>query len=176
MADGDKKFDDLHEYTLDDAREKEMLEKQNECVFMWTNKAGEPVGVVMCYMAAKGKLWLTLLEERPRVAAVRRDPRTCLVISSAGCDMKTGKTITYKGKTVVHGNEDKALRAWFFPEFAKRLHRGNNKERIAQIASFLDVPDRVIFEFTITKKIGYDGDKMAADTPGSEGGFDTMFS
>lgn len=168
-------YEHLEDYNLDESREKELLEKQNECVFMWTNKAGEPVGVVMCYIVAKGKFWLALTEGRARVPAVRRDPRTCVCVSSAGTDMKTGKAITYKGTTVVHRYDDPAVKDWFFEAFAARMNGEGNAARIKEIAGFLKIPERVVLEFTPTKKIGYDGDKMAAVTPGAKGGFDQMF-
>jgi hypothetical protein len=39
----------------------------------------------------------------------------------------------------------------------------------------LAVPERVILEFILEKKITYDGDKMAAQVPGSNGKFDDMW-
>ena len=177
MSVNDEKFSvDLKEFDLDQAREKELLEKQNECSFIWTNKQGEPVGVVMCYLAAKGKLWLCMTEERARVAAVRRDPRTCVIISSAGTDMRTGKAVTYKGTSVVHAHDAPLLKGWFFEAYAARLHRGSDREKIRQIMADIDIPERVVIEFTPTKSIGYDGDKMAAKVPGTGGNFDRIFS
>jgi general stress protein 26 len=108
MADESKEFDnykELADYSLDADRERELLAKQKECTFTWTNKQGEPVGVIMTYLAARGKIWLAVTEKRARVAAVRRDPRTCIVISSAGMDWGTGKTVTYKGTTRVHQHD-----------------------------------------------------------------------
>jgi hypothetical protein len=173
----DEKFSvDIKGYALDGAREQELFDKQNECVFMWTTKAGEPVGVVMCYLLAKGKLWLCLTESRARVAAIRRDPRSCICISSAGTDMKTGKAISYKGTTRVYAHDATEVRGWFFEAFARRLHRGTNLERIAAIAADLGIPERVVFEFTPVKSISYDGDKLAATVPGLEGGFDKLFA
>jgi hypothetical protein len=88
---------DITGFALDAEREAELFEKQNECVFMWSTRAGEPVGVVMCYMVMKGRFWLCLTADRVRVAAVRRDPRSAICISSAGTDMKNGKAISYDG-------------------------------------------------------------------------------
>jgi hypothetical protein len=167
---------DIKGFALDSAREQELFAKQNECVFMWTTKAGEPVGVVMCYLLKEGKFWLCLTENRARVAAVRRDPRTCICISSAGTDMKTGKAISYKGTTRVHAHDAPEVRGWFFDAFARRLHRGNNMEKIAAIAADLDIADRIVFEFAPVKAISYDGDRLAATAPGLEGGFEKLFA
>lgn len=167
---------DIKSFALDEERECELFEKQNECVFMWTTRAGEPVGVVMCYLVHDGKFWLCLTESRARVAAIRRDPRSCICISSAGTDMLRGKAITYKGTTSVYAHDAPEVRGWFFDAFARRMHRGTNEARIAEIARDLDIPERVVFAFTPGKVISYDGDKLAATIPGAEGGFDRMFA
>ena len=167
-------YKELADYDLDPAREKELIEKQREAVFMWTNKQGEPVGVVMCYVFAKGKFWFPLAESRARVPAVRRDPRTCVCVSSSGTDMKIGKTVTYKGTTVVHRHDDPAV-SWFYEAFARRMNNTGDEARIKEIAEVVNIPERVVLEFTPGKRIGYDGDKMAAVTPGVKGGFDQMF-
>ncbi len=126
----DEKFSvDIKGFALDSSREQELFAKQNEFVFMWTTRTGEPVGVVMCYLLKEGKFWLCLTENRARVAAVRRDPRSCICISSAGTDMRTGKTITYKGTTRVHAHDAPEVRGWFFDAFARRLHSGNNLQK-----------------------------------------------
>lgn len=167
---------DIRAFALDEAREQELFAKQNECVFMWTTKAGEPVGVVMCYLLDDGRFWLCLTEDRARVAAIRRDGRSCLCISSAGTDMKNGKAISYKGMTRVHAHDSPEVSGWFFEAFARRMHKGDNAERIAAIAADLDIPERVVFEFTPGEAISYDGDKLAATVPGLEGGFDELFA
>lgn len=167
---------DIQQFALDEAREQELFSKQNECVFMWTTKSGEPVGVVMCYLVHRGRFWLCLTEQRARVAAVRRDPRSCVCISSAGTDMGRGKAITYKGKARVHAHDAPEIKGWFFEAFARRLHGGDNLQRIAAIAADLDIPERVVIEFTPTKAISYDGDRLAAAVPGIEGGFEKLFA
>jgi len=155
---------ELKKFPLDAAREKELLDKQSECVFMWTNKQGEPVGVVMCYVAAGGKIWLALTESRARVSAVKREPRTCICVSSIGTDMKEGKTVTYKGNTRVHSYDSPEIRDWFFEALAKRLYPGDSRERINEIAGHLRIPERVVFEFTPIQKIAYDRDKNSFST------------
>ena len=166
---------DISDFALDAEREQELFAKQNECVFMWTTNAGEPVGVVMCYLLHNGKFWLCLMKQRARVKAIRRDPRSCVCVSSAGTDMGRGKTITYKGTTRVYEHDAPEVAGWFFEAFARRMHRGNNVQRIAEIRADLDIPGRVAFEFTPTRAISYDGDRLAATIPNVIGGFDGMF-
>ena len=47
-------YEDVTQYSLDEDREVELREKQRECTFMWTNKQGEPVGVIMSYLETSG--------------------------------------------------------------------------------------------------------------------------
>ena len=76
MADTEMQgYEDVTLYQLSDAREKELLEKQIECNFIWTNKAGHGLGVIMNYVARNGSIWVTATSQRARVKALRRDPR-----------------------------------------------------------------------------------------------------
>ena len=144
----------------------ELRHKQKECTFIWTNKAGEPVGVIMSYLDTDdGRLWLTGAEQRARFPAVRRDPRTCIVITSAGTDMGSGKTVTYKGTAILHDKADRKIKDWFYPAFARKLYGDRGEAKVQQFVEFLDSPARLVMEFIPNKKIVYDGDKMAAATP-----------
>lgn len=129
----------------------------------------------MMHLAHKGKIWLMVTEDRVRVAAVRRDPHTCVVISSAGLPGGTGTTVTYKGTTRVLPHDAPKVAGWFFRDYAAKMNGENNAERIEFFRQVLDIPERVVLEFTPTKSITYDGDKMAAVTPGASGKFDDMY-
>ena len=163
-------YEDVTQYPLDPARERELLGKQKECTFMWTNRSGEPIGVIMSYLETDdGRLWLTGSEQRLRFLAIRRDPRTCVCISSAGTDMGPGKTVTYKGISIIHDKENRTIKDWFYPTFAAKLRGIENTAAVQQFVEFLDSPRRVVVEFVPTKKIVYDGEKMAAATPALSG-------
>ncbi len=159
-------YEDVTQYPLDEDREYELRQKQRECTFMWANKQGEPVGVIMSYLDSDdGRLWLTGSEQRARFFALKRDPRACVCISSAGTDMGYGKTVTYKGIAVVHDKADRKIKDWFYPKFAQKIRGEQGESRVKQFVEFLDSPRRVVVEFIPTKKIVYDGAKMAAATP-----------
>ncbi len=175
MVDDSEMAIELSDYSLETGDETQLLREQKECTFIWTNKDGEPVGVIMTYLAFHEKLWLLVTEKRARVRAIRRDPRTCIVISSAGLPGGTGKTVTYKGSTQVHAFDKPDLQ-WVYDEYVAKLHRNGNLERIAFFKTMLAVPERVILEFTPEKKITYDGNKMAAQVPGASGKFDDMWN
>lgn len=165
-------YEDVTLYTLTDEREKELLEKQIECNFIWTNKEGHGMGVIMNYVARDGSIWLTATSQRPRIKALKRDPRACVVISSMGTDMGPGKQLTYKGRVVLH--EDQATKDWFYPAMAEIIspYPAPTKEAAME---HLDTPLRVIIELIPEKTIKFDGDAISqasydGNVPGHEKG------
>ena len=77
MSDGD--YEDVTKYGLNQANEAELLAKQIECTFIWSNSQGHPLGVIMNYVFRDGRIWLTASSQRARVPAVRRDPRAFII-------------------------------------------------------------------------------------------------
>lgn len=159
-ADEDGNYEDVTKYGLDDPDEQRLLEVQNECTFMWSTKDGWPVGVIMSFIHRDGKFWLTASSQRARISAVRRDPRVCIAVTSTGSSMGPNKTVTYKGMCTVH--DDRETKDWFYPALAAALN--DDESRREQWVKFLDSPRRVILEVEPTKRIAYDGAKMAKDT------------
>lgn len=172
MSEQAKDYDDVTQYTLDPEREEELLRTQHECTFIWANKAGHPIGVIMAYVYKDGKIWMTAARHRARVPAIRRDGRSSVVMTSVGTPMGGGKAITYKGTTVIH-DDNPEVKAWYYPMLAQGMvadadnndagdfNRGIDPDMFVK---FLDTPERVIMEFTPEMKILFDGDKMAAGT------------
>jgi general stress protein 26 len=161
MSEHPENYEDVTVYGLDDEVEQEMLQLQNECTFIWSNKEGWPVGVIMSYVFSDGKFWLTASSQRARISAVRRDPRVCIVVTSTGSKMARNKTVTYKGTCTVR--DDQATKDWFYPALAAAI-QPQSVEFQQQFAKFLDSPRRVILEVVPTQRIGYDGGKMGAAT------------
>jgi nitroimidazol reductase NimA-like FMN-containing flavoprotein (pyridoxamine 5'-phosphate oxidase superfamily) len=154
-------YEDVTVYGLDDDVENEMLLTQNECTFIWSNKDGWPVGVIMSYVFRDGKFWLTATSQRARMKAIARDPRVCVVVTSTGTKMARNKTVTYKGTCQLHDSRE--IKEWFYPELAKAV-MGDNVERRAVFEKLLDSPRRLIIEVEPTQRIGYDGTKMGTAT------------
>ena len=50
MADDSFDYEDVTVYTLESEDEERLLNLQNECTFIWANKEGWPVGVIMSYV------------------------------------------------------------------------------------------------------------------------------
>jgi hypothetical protein len=162
-------YDDVKQYRLDPERERELVNTAGECVFCGANKAGHPIGVITAYVPVKGKIWMTATRERVRVKAIRRDGRSSVVMSSKGTPMGGGKTVTYKGHTVVH--DDKETKMWMYNLLAQGMAAsqddGNEFTRGLDpdlFVRFLDTPERVVLEFTPEMSIPFDGDKMAKGT------------
>lgn len=158
----DDSYEDLTACGLSDELENRLVHSQRECVFMWTNIAGEAFGVVMSYLPAEGKLWLTAAERRKRISALRRFPRASVCINSTGTKMGPGRTVTYKGSCVIH--DDRATKDWFYPEFARHL-MPDDESAAAEFQRFLDSPHRVIIEFTPDDKLSFDARLMWARSP-----------
>jgi general stress protein 26 len=154
-------YEDVTKYDLDAGDEEALLLAHNECTFIWSNKEGWPVGVIMSYIYRKGSFWLTASGQRARVSAVRRDPRCAIVVTSTGSPLPKNKTVTYKGMCTLH--DDQATKDWFYPDLSEALNR-NDPVRAEFFQKFLDSPRRVIFEVSPTQRIGYDGSKMGKDT------------
>ncbi len=156
----EENYEDVTLYDLDADLEEQLLLAHNECTFIWSNREGWPVGVIMSYVWRRGRFWLTASSQRARISAVQRDPRVCIVVTSTGSPLPRNKAITWKGTCTIH--DDAETKAWFYPELAAAL-RPTEAEQAA-FAEFLDSPRRVILEVEPTQRIGYDGAKMAKAT------------
>jgi hypothetical protein len=162
-------YDDVKQYRLDPEREAELVKSAGECVFIWANRSGHPLGVITAYVPVNGKIWMTATRERVRVKAIARDPRSSVVMSSKGTPMGGGKTVTYKGHTVIH--EDHATKMWMYRILAAGMAGAEDKGNAFTAGldpeifiRFLDTPERVVLEFTPEMSIPFDGDKMALGT------------
>ncbi len=158
----DADYEDLTQCALSDELERQLVESVRECVFMWTNTAGEAFGVVMSHLPKDGRFWLTAAERRARISAIRRFPRASLCINSTGSRMGGGKTVTYKGSCVVH--DDRATKDWFYPEFSQSL-RPDDHTAATAFQNFLDSPHRVIIEFIPDYSLSFDANLMWARSP-----------
>ena len=158
----DRDYEDVTKYGLDDAAELELLTAQTECTFIWSNSAGHPVGVIMNFVFHDSRFWLTASGQRARVAAVRRDPRVSIAVSSHGSSITTRKSVTYKGRCTVL--DDEATKAWFYPALAAAVRPGDTDAQAAFVRH-LDSPRRVVLEVVPDGRIGFDSTRMWRDTP-----------
>jgi general stress protein 26 len=157
-------FEQVSIYYLDDEMRERLLNTHRECVFNWATRDGWPVGVIMSYYWANGRFWLTAGGNRHRIEAVRRDPRVSVVVTSTGTELGPGKTVTVKGRAIIH--EDRETKEWFYPAFANHLNP-TSPEAAKRFAEMLDSPLRVVIEVVPEKWITYDGAKMGAHAAGT---------
>jgi len=150
-------------YHLNPEDQEKLLLTQKECVFNWCTKDQWPMGVIMSYIWRKGRVWLTAGAHRHRIAAIQRNPQVSVVVTSTGTSMGPGKTVTVKGRCIVH--EDRETKDWFYPDFALAL-RGE-PAAAKKFHEFLDSPLRVVLEVVPEKWITYDGAKMRAHSEGT---------
>lgn len=164
-------YDDVKQYRLDPEREQELLDTGGECTFIWANKSGHPIGVTTAYVPHGGKIWMTATRERVRIKAIARDGRSSIVITSKGTPMGGGKTVTYKGHTVIH--DDRETKLWMYTLLAAGMAREGEQDKDNEFTAgidpdmfirFLDTPERIVLEFTPEMSIPFDGDKMAQGT------------
>src|SRR5258708_32142139 len=101
----DRDYEDVTAYQLDEASEAELLARQAECTFIWSNSSGHPVGVIMNYVFRDGRFWLTASGQRARVPAARRDPRVSIVVGSRGPGIATPKSPASKRHRLVRADE-----------------------------------------------------------------------
>jgi nitroimidazol reductase NimA-like FMN-containing flavoprotein (pyridoxamine 5'-phosphate oxidase superfamily) len=161
-ADHVRDYEDVSGFVLTDERERELVTRQNECTFMWTTREGEPVGVIMNYVWRDGRFWLTATRRRKRIAALERDPRVAIALSSRGTGIGTSMSLTYKGRAVLH--DDDATKAWFYPALAAAVRPGAPEQQEA-FARFLDSPGRVVIEVVPSARIGFDSAAMFRGSP-----------
>ena len=171
MSEQSVNYDDVKRYRLDPDREQELLATGGECTFIWANKSGHPIGVTTAYVPVDGKIWMTATKERVRIKAIARDGRSSIVITSKGTPMGGGKTVTYKGHTVIR--DDRETKTWFYGLLAGGMAKSGVKDEGNAFTSgidsemfirFLDTPERIVLEFTPEMSIPFDGDKMAEGT------------
>ncbi|MDG2273439.1 MAG: hypothetical protein P8L39_14170, partial [Halioglobus sp.] len=95
-----------------------------EAVLMWTTKDGWPVGVTHAFLWHDDKLWLTFASHRHRAAAIRRDNRVSVNISSASYPASAPKglpsgAITFKGTGEFLDDDD--TKDWFYRALAAKV-------------------------------------------------------
>ena len=82
-------------YDLAPDAEETLLLAHNECTFIWANREGWPVGVIMSYIWRNGRFWLTASDHRARIHALRRNPRCSVVVTSTGSPLPRNQAVSW---------------------------------------------------------------------------------
>ena len=148
---------DNPQFPLNPADQETLLSGQHECALIWSTRDGWPVGTMMTYLWRDGKIWMTCGGQRPRVAAVRRDGRVCVIVSGQAAS-NASLAVTIKGRCQIH--HDAQTKQWFFDQLTKMAFADNEGARQSMM-KLLASPDRVVLSITAEKRFSYDGAKMA---------------
>jgi hypothetical protein len=144
-------------YPFSDEEVDLLMGNAGEAVLMWATRDGWPVGVTHAFLWKDGRIWLTFAAHRHRTAAIRRDRRVSVNVSSQSYPRNAARglpsgAITFKGTGEFF--DDQATRDWFYPALARKTSPANSDfERF--FAELLDSPLRTILEVTPVKRIMY---------------------
>jgi len=143
-------------YPFTDEEVDRLMNNSAECVLMWGTKDGWPVGVTHSFVWHDGKIWLTFAAHRHRAAAIRRDNRVSVNVSSKGYpepreDLPAG-AVTFKGTAEFF--DDDETKEWFYNALSKKLNP-DSKEGEEFFYNLLNSPLRTILAVTPVKKIMY---------------------
>jgi hypothetical protein len=156
-------------YPFDDAEVESLMTFASECVLMWSTKDGWPVGVTHAFVWRDGKIWITFSAHRHRTAAIRRDNRVSVNVSSTSYPLGTGSdlphgAITFKGHAEVF--DDDTTKRWFYPALSKKVNP-DNPQGEDFFNHLLDSPLRVVISVTPVKRIMYNSALAARHMAGT---------
>ncbi len=153
-------YEDLTGMQLTAAETETLVSAGGECIFNWTTQEGYPVGVVVAYVWRDGKIWTTCAARRKRVPALRARPQSGVVIN------RGGKTVSYKGDSVIHTHDDPDwdhVKTWFYRALSGTDVDPTNVAK-RNFEKFLDSPHRVIIETPVRLVVAFDTARFAKFT------------
>lgn len=137
-------LEDVSAFVLTEERRARILAEQIECTFCWSNRDGHPIGITQAFYYHDGVFWMASEASRARVRAVRRDPRTSVVVSAVG----KSKSLSYKGTAEIIDDRETVL--WVVREIVRRYDPDDEQAQRAH-AEAADSPGRVALKFTPDK-------------------------
>jgi general stress protein 26 len=138
-----------------------LLRDQQQCVVSFHDASGWPRGVVMSFLFARERFWLSAVEGRMHVEGLRNDPRLSVVVNNLGTDTVGRQMIAQRGHAVLH--QDRETLEWFYPLFAARLV----PHAPQPFARHLDTPNRVVIEVVPEgRPLTHDSRRLAGDGRG----------
>jgi len=144
-------------YPFTEQEIEQMMAHSNECVLMWATRDGWPVGVTHAFVWDGEKIWLTFTAQRHRAAAIKRDNRVSVNVSSGGypagspADLPSG-AITFKGYGEFFDDAD--TKHQMYTALSRKLNP-DSPEGEAAFYSLLDSPLRTVLAVTPVKQIMY---------------------
>ena len=155
-------------FPFDEGQIDQLLGTAFECALNWTTKDGWAVGVMHVFVWHEGKVWLNFMSHRHRAAAIRRDPRVSLIVSSQSAPPTAPQgQATIKGTVKFH-DDDEDVRQWHYRMLAEKGSGGNKEAEDALVAKLTN-PLRTVLEITPVKWITFDMAKMQGFESGELG-------
>ena len=137
-------LEDARPFVLTEERRAKILTEQIECTFCWTNRTGHPIGITQAFYYDGSFFWMASEATRARVRAIRRDPRSSVVVTAVG----KSRSLSYKGTTEVIDDRDTIL--YVLRQIAHRYDPDDEQAQASHVAA-ADSPGRVILKFAPEK-------------------------
>jgi hypothetical protein len=148
------------DHPLEDAARAELLAAQLECVVIWSRPDAWPIGVCHWFVWRDGRFWVTAGAGRPRIEALRAEPRSTVVVSNAGALPGPPRSLTARTLATVH-DDGAVLNAWFAHDLAAK-GQGEGTSRAARFEAMLRETPRVVVELQPVSWTSYDAARMEA--------------
>ena len=107
----------------------QILQTQRECTMIWNTRDGNSAGTMVSFVWHKGSVWIGGPRALPRMAAIRRNPNMCIVVSVLGTGLGRDRCISMRGKCTVH--EDRAVHEEMAPLLMRKLGTYDLERRTA---------------------------------------------
>lgn len=154
-------IEDLSGARLTAESRRELLHEQTECTVAFVSEDGSPAAVVLSYVVHEGRFWFTSVEGRAQVRGVERDPRACVVVSSAGTALAGRRMLSIQGITTIH--RDPESMEPVLQVLARRLAPSGTGEFLRLLRS----PGRVVIELEPTFVVAsHDSRRLPGDGRG----------
>jgi hypothetical protein len=142
-----------------------LMDQAWECALNWTTSDGWAVGVMHVFVWHEGKVWLNFMSHRHRAAAIRRDPRVSIIVSSSSASAAAPQgQATMKGRVTFHDDEETKQKHYGL--LAAKM-TGGDVAATSELIVKLTSPLRTVLEITPVKWITFDLDKMRKDQAGT---------
>jgi general stress protein 26 len=152
-------LEEVSGFPLSDAKLEQLLAAQHECAMTWSTRDGWPMAMMQLFVWERGRIWTTTSGHKKRVKALRRQPKSCVVVSSEGTDMDADQSVAIKTKVTIH--EDQETRQWLYGHLTNKMHPEDEGMREI-LFELLDSPRRVVLEHEPVKFLSYDGTLVQA--------------
>ena len=120
-----------------------ILQTQRECTLTWNTLDGNCAGTIVTFLWHKESLWMSCPSDIPRVAAIRRNPNVCVVVSVLGTGFGRDRCISIRGQCVIH-DDTEAVRDEVIPMFVQKLGYKSDPKNV--IDGMVETPGSVWLE------------------------------